>query len=84
MTDDEPAGVSDLTASQPKAQVYVLRVWREGGDGSASVRLRIVPAAGDVAPRYFTSWRALVEWGERDGRQSTPVDDASINGPPKE
>jgi len=66
VTDDDPTKESNLTAALPKAQVFVLRVWREadGGD-TARVRLRIVPAGSDAAPRYFTSWRALAEWGER-------------------
>lgn len=64
MTDDDPTKESDLTAYLPKAQVFVLRVWREAGEAESAVRLRIVPAANDAAPRYFSSWRALAEWGE--------------------
>lgn len=65
MTDDDPTKESDLTAHLPKAQVFVLRVWREAGEAAVPLRLRIVPAANDAAPRYFSSWRALAEWGER-------------------
>lgn len=69
MTDDEPNDEPDHATHLRRAQVYVLRVWREAGDTAAPVRLRIVPAANDAAPRYFTSWRALAEWGERDGHE---------------
>jgi len=66
VTDDKPDDALNLTGLLPKTRVFVLRVWREAeGDDAAPVRLRIVPAANDTAPRYFSSWRALAEWGER-------------------
>ena len=64
MTDDEPSNETDLTLPAPRAQVFVLRVWREGGGDAAPLRLRLVPAGNDAAPRYFSSWRALAEWGD--------------------
>ncbi len=63
MTDDELSNEADPTLPPPKTQVFVLRVWREGGDDAAPLRLRLVPAANDAAPRYFSSWQALAEWG---------------------
>lgn len=67
MTDDVPNDEPNGTGLLPIPRVFVLRVWREAeGDDAAPVRLRIVPAANDTAPRYFSSWRALAEWGERD------------------
>ena len=84
MTDDESVGESDLTAPLPKAQVFVLRVWREAGEAAAPLRLRLVSAANGDAPRYFSSWQALAEWGERDGRQFSSVEDHSTNQPQKE
>jgi hypothetical protein len=60
VTDDEPNDEPKRTDPQPISQVFVLRVWTEAG----ALRLRIVPAANDAAPRYFGSWRALAEWGE--------------------
>ena len=66
MTDDDPIDTPDPSAALPRAEVFVLRVWREAGGGdTAPVRLRIVPAGSDAAPRYFSSWQALAEWGER-------------------
>ena len=65
VTDDEHTHDVHPADSAPKAQVFVLRVWRETGASTAPVRLRIVPAAHDATPRYFSSWRALAEWGER-------------------
>lgn len=65
MTDDDPIDTPNLSTALPKAEVFVLRVWREAGEAAAPLRLRIVPAANDAAPRYFSSWRALAEWGER-------------------
>ncbi len=65
MTDDDPIDAPDLSTALPKAQVFVLRVWHEANADAAPLRLRIVPAANDAAPRYFSSWRALAEWGER-------------------
>jgi len=66
VTDDDPINEADLPVPLPHAQVFVLRVWREAGGGdTAPVRLRIVPAGSDAAPRYFSSWQALAEWGER-------------------
>jgi hypothetical protein len=65
VTDDEPTNEADLTLPPPKAQVFVLRVWREAGEAAAPLRLRLVPAGNDAAPRYFSSWQALAEWGER-------------------
>ncbi len=65
MTDDDPIDAPDLSAALPKAEVFVLRVWREAGEATAPLRLRLVPAGNDAAPRYFSSWQALAEWGER-------------------
>ena len=84
VTDDEPTNEADPTLPTSRAQVFVLRVWREAGDGAAPLRLRIVPAANDAIPRYFSSWRALAEWCERDGRQSSSVEDHSTSQPQKE
>lgn len=64
MTDNEHTNEADLTLPAPQAQVFVLRVWREGGEAAAPLRLRLVPAANDAAPRYFSSWQALAEWGD--------------------
>ena len=69
MTDDDPIDAPDLPAALPRAEVFVLRVWHEGGEAAAPLRLRIVPAANAAAPRYFSSWRALAEWGERQGHE---------------
>lgn len=66
MTDDDPIDAPNLSTALPKAEVFVLRVWREAGESAAPLRLRIVPAADDATPRYFSSWRALAEWGEGD------------------
>jgi hypothetical protein len=65
VTDDDPIDAPDLSAALPKAEVFVLRVWREAGEATAPLRLRLVPAGNDAAPRYFSSWQALAEWGER-------------------
>jgi hypothetical protein len=64
VTDDDPIDAPNLSTALPKAEVFVLRVWREAGDDAAPLRLRIVPAANDAAPRYFSSWQALAEWGD--------------------
>ena len=72
MTDDAPIDKPELSDSVPKPQVFVLRVWREADGSAPAVRLRIVSAANDTAPRYFTSWQALAEWGERDDDEPNP------------
>jgi hypothetical protein len=64
VTDDDPIDAPNLSTALPKAEVFVLRVWREGGDDAGPLRLRLVPAANDAAPRYFSSWQALAEWGD--------------------